>query len=365
MARFLCRSSHRYGQLNLVMRRSLSAEPVFSLSHQLSRSSPRFLSTSLPRMTTEDEATDNVEPIAEAPEPEVLIEKMESLHIMTIGINRPDKRNCVNTTTSEELKLAFQDFEEDDNMYCCVFHGLGGNFCAGYDLDELADLKDEGHFANKIAEILMDQGPMGPTRMELSKPVIAAVNGYCVAGGLELALMCDLRVVEENSKMGFLNRRFGVPLIDGGTVRLTALIGVSRAMDLILTGRMIEAKEAHEMGLANRVVSTGTGYGQAVNLAKELVKFPQACLRADRASAIHSTYSGKTVEDDMSFESQNAAHVLTTEAVAGAKKFMSGMGRSGKFNVNAIAPPEDWQKEFSEMKKKNDAEKNTAQDEKT
>jgi len=347
------------------MSRTLSSEPIFALSREFPKTSPRFLSTSSSRMSTEGETTDTGEAVTETPEPEVLIEKLDSLHIMTIGINRPDKRNCVNTTTSEELKLAFQDFEEDDTMYCCVFHGLGGNFCAGYDLDELADLKDEGHFANKIAEILMDQGPMGPTRMELSKPVIAAVNGYCVAGGLELALMCDLRVVEENSKMGFLNRRFGVPLIDGGTVRLPALIGVSRAMDLILTGRMIEAKEAHEIGLANRVVSTGTGYGQAVNLAKELVKFPQACLRADRTSALHAIYSGKTVEDDMSFESQNAAHVLTTEAVAGAKKFMSGMGRSGKFNVNTIAPPEDWQKEFSEMKKKNDAEKVNSQDEKT
>jgi len=287
--------------------------------------------------------------------PLVIIDKMESLHIMTIGINREKKRNCVDTPTSEQLKMAFQDFEHDDNMYCCVLHGVGGNFSAGYDLDELAELKDD--LPNKIAEILMDSGPMGPTNMELSKPVIAAVNGYCVAGGLELALMCDLRVVEENTKLGFLNRRFGVPLIDGGTVRLPALIGLSRAMDLILTGRMIDAREALASGIANRVVSTGTAFGQAVNLAKELTKFPQECLRADRMSAIHSTFSGKTMENDLAFESENAAHVLTTEAVAGAKKFMSGLGRSGKFNVSQVAEPEEWQKEFNEMKKMDEEKK--------
>ena len=215
-------------------------------------------------------------------------EIMEKFHIMTIGINRPEKRNAVNTHTGEVLKEAFLDFESDDNMYVAVIHGLGGNFCAGYDLEELSELEDD--ISNKVAEILMDQGPMGPTKMELTKPVIAAVNGYCVAGGLELAIMCDLRVVEENSKLGFLNRRFGVPLIDGATVRLPALIGLSRAMDLILTGRLLEPKEALDWGLANRVVTTGTAFGQALNLAKEIVKFPQECLRADRESTLYATY---------------------------------------------------------------------------
>ena len=157
------------------------------------------------------------EKAVDEPKSSVLVEKMEDLHIMTIGINRPDKRNSVNTETAEHLKMAFNDFEIDDNMYCAVLHGLGGNFCAGYDLEELSELEED--LANKIAEILMDQGPMGPTKMQISKPVIAAVNGFCVAGGLELAIMCDLRVVEDNCKLGFLNRRFGVPLIDGGTVR--------------------------------------------------------------------------------------------------------------------------------------------------
>jgi len=268
----------------------------------------------------------------------VVVEKMSSLHIMTIGINRPEKRNCVNTETAERLKEAFHDFEMDENMYCAVLYGLGGTFCAGYDLEELSELEED--LANKIAEILMDQGPMGPTKMTINKPVIAAVNGFCVAGGLELALMCDLRVVEENSKLGFLNRRFGVPLIDGGTVRLPELIGLSRAMDLILTGRLVEPREALDWGLANRVVSTGTAFGQAVNLAKEIVKFPQECLRADRESALHATFSAKNIDEAMSFESENSAQVLTTEAIIGAKKFTAGLGRSGKFNVNQVKEKE-------------------------
>lgn len=298
-------------------------------------------------------ATEEAAPPAAAAEEEedvVLVEKMENLHIMTVGINRPEKRNCVNTETAEKLKLAFQDFESDENMYCLVLHGLGGNFCAGYDLEELSSLEE--NLANKIAEILMDQGPMGPTKMQLSKPVIAAINGYCVAGGLELAIMCDLRVVEENSKLGFLNRRFGVPLIDGATVRLPALIGLSRAMDLILTGRLLEPKDALDWGLANRVVATGTAYGQAVNLAKEIVKFPQECLRCDRKSTLHATFSSRDLDDAMEFESQNSAKVLTTEAVQGAKKFLAGLGRGGKFNVNQAAEKTEWQKELDEMKAK-------------
>jgi len=292
----------------------------------------------LRNFTTEPPAEITEEVVQVVPEGCVVVEKMEGLHIMTIGINRPEKRNCVNTETAEHLKEAFHDFETDDDMYCAVLHGLGGTFCAGYDLEELSELEED--LANKIAEILMDQGPMGPTKMTINKPIIAAVNGFCVAGGLELAIMCDLRVVEESSKLGFLNRRFGVPLIDGGTVRLPELIGLSRAMDLILTGRMIEPKEALDWGLANRVVSTGTAFGQAVNLAKEIVKFPQECLRADRESALHATFSSQNIDEAMSFESENSAQVLTTEAIIGAKKFTAGLGRSGKFNVNQVKEKE-------------------------
>jgi len=307
--------------------------------------------SSIFRMFSDAKAPSSDDQLPEEPKVEdsVVVEKLDSLHIMTIGINRPAKRNSVNTATAEKLKLAFQDFESDDDMYCCVLHGLGGTFCAGYDLEELAELED--NLANKIAEILMDQGPMGPTKMALSKPVIAAIDGYCVAGGLEMALMCDLRVVEENAKLGFLNRRFGVPLIDGGTVRLPELIGLSRAMDLILTGRLLEPKEALDWGLANRVVATGTVFGQAVNLAKELVKFPQECLKVDRQSALNATFSAKNMESAMEFESQNAVAVLTTEAIQGAKKFEAGLGRGGKFNMGSLKPKEDWEQELEEMKK--------------
>jgi len=273
-------------------------------------------------------------------QPSVIVDRLEGMPIVTIGINRPEKRNSVDTETSEALKLAFQEFEHDPDLHCAVLHGLGGNFCSGYDLEELSELDNSGNLANKMAEILMDQGPMGPTKMYLTKPVIAAVNGYCVAGGLELAIMCDLRVVEENSKMGFLNRRFGVPLIDGGTVRLPKLIGLSRAMDLILTGRMLDPKEALDWGLANRVCTTGTAYGQAVNLAKEIVKFPQDCLLADRGSAIFAAYDARSREEAMDYETEHSASVLTTEAIQGAKKFTAGWGRSGKFNVNKVAEPE-------------------------
>jgi len=310
---------------------------------QSSITSYRFLSDDTSKGETE-EASEVVE--------NVVTEKYDSLHIMSIAINRPKKRNCVNEDTAEKLKFALQEFEQDENMHCCVLHGLGGNFCAGYDLEELAELEE--NLANKVAEMLMDQGPMGPTKMSISKPIIAAIDGYCVAGGLELALMCDLRVAEESSKLGFLNRRFGVPLIDGGTVRLPELIGLSRAMDLILTGRLIDPKEAGEWGLVNRVVATGTAFGQAFNLAKDIVKFPQECLRCDRESAYHATFSARNIEEALEYESENAAKVLTTEAVLGAKKFMAGLGRGGKFNVNQVGETASWQTELNEMKEKKD-----------
>jgi len=328
--------------------RSVSSAPLLSTLHvntstNCLRGSRNFCSETPPEPLTEKE-------------PCIIVDKLEGLHIVTIGINRPEKRNCVDTATSEALKVAFQEFEADEELHCAVIHGLGGNFSAGYDLEELSELGTEGQLANKIAEILMDQGPMGPTKMHLTKPVIAAVNGYCVGGGLELALMCDLRVVEESSKMGFLNRRFGVPLIDGGSVRLQSLIGLSRALDLILTGRLLDPREALDWGLANRVCSNGTALGIAVNLAKEIVKFPQECLRADRESTLNASYSARNLEEAMNYESENSAAVLTTEAIEGAKKFTAGWGRSGKFNVNKVGEAEDWEKEFEELKKRKKGE---------
>jgi len=357
MTRSLSRVMRLHGIRSSVGVQRRALVPLFKELNEQNLFSPLPCINSQFRSYCDASANENKESNPEEavkPEETVIVDRLDSLHIMTIGINRPEKRNCVNTDTAEKLKLAFQEFENDEEMYCCVLHGLGGSFCAGYDLEELSELEE--NLANKIAEILMDQGPMGPTKMQLTKPIIAAIDGYCVAGGLELALMCDLRVVEDNAKLGFLNRRFGVPLIDGGTVRLPELIGLSRAMDLILTGRILQPKEALDWGLANRVVATGTAYGQAVNLAKEVVKFPQDCLKADRASAYNATFSAKNLDEAMEYESQNAAAVLTTEAIEGAKKFTAGLGRGGKFNVTSVQEQKDWQKELGEMKRKKEEE---------
>lgn len=287
----------------------------------------------------------------------VVVEKMEDFKIVSIGINRPAKRNCVNKSTANKLYDAFSDFENDDNLNCAVLHGLGGNFSAGYDLSELAKIEKDD-IANELASLMMDRGPMGPTRMEFTKPVVASISGYCVAGGLELALMCDIRVMEESAKTGVLNRRFGVPLIDGGSVRLPELIGLSRALDLIITGRMVEAKEAMQMGLVNRVAKVGTAYGQAVQLATEIARLPQECLRADRLSAYHATFASKSLEDSLQFESDNAIHVISQESLEGAKKFVKGLGRSGKFNVNPAVEKEQWEVEHETMKREaNEADK--------
>lgn len=173
--------------------------------------------------------------------------------------------------------------------------------------------------------------------MLLSKPVIAAVDGFAVAGGLELSLWCDLRVVETTAIMGVYCRRFGVPLIDGGTVRLTKLIGLSRALDLILTGRGINGKEAFEFGIANRLVPVGTALGQAFNLARSLVKFPQECLRMDRKSAYYSTFEAKSHEDALKYEFENAKHVIVEESIQGAQKFVKeGIGKHGKFVLDKV-----------------------------
>ncbi|XP_069073212.1 enoyl-CoA hydratase EchA19-like isoform X2 [Pleurodeles waltl] len=245
--------------------------------------------------------------------------------IMTIGINRPEVRNAVNAQTASELLQAFQSFEKDTSLTAAVLHGIGGNFCAGYDLKEVAQNQTSLSIGQDVTK---NPSPMGPARMQFSKPVIAAVSGYAVAGGLELSLLADLRVAEQSAIFGVFCRRFGVPLIDGGTVRLPQLIGLSRALDLILTGRSVGAQEALEFGLANRVVPDGQALKCAIELAEEISAFPQACMRADRASAYHSTFDATSFYEAMQFETDNSMHALV-ESVQGARRFHSGEGRGG------------------------------------
>ncbi|KAM9308686.1 enoyl-CoA hydratase EchA19-like [Gastrophryne carolinensis] len=247
--------------------------------------------------------------------------------IITIGINRPEARNAVNPETASQLVQAFHEFEKDPSLTAAVLHGIGGNFCAGYDLKEVANNYDS---LNIDPDVTTGPGPMGPSRMQFSKPVIAAVSGYAVAGGLELSLLADLRVVEESATFGVFCRRFGVPLIDGGTVRLPQIIGLSRALDLILTGRPVKAQEAYNFGLANRVVPDGQGLKCAIELAKNISSFPQKTLRADRASAYYSTFDAISFTDAMQYEFHNGIKAAIEESVDGARKFSAGAGRKGK-----------------------------------
>ncbi|MCV7108470.1 crotonase/enoyl-CoA hydratase family protein [Mycolicibacterium chitae] len=240
--------------------------------------------------------------------------------VTTVIMNRPQARNAVNGPAAAELFAAFEEFDADDAASVAVLWGDGGTFCAG------ADLKAFGTPESNRTEP-DGPGPMGPTRMNLSKPVIAAVSGYAVAGGLELALWCDLRIAEADAVFGVFCRRWGVPLIDGGTVRLPRLIGHSRAMDLILTGRAVDAQEALAIGLANRVVPKGQARQAAEELAAELATLPQGCLRADRASAIQQW--GMTETDAMADEFTSLSRVAA-ESLRGARRFADGAGRHGR-----------------------------------
>ncbi|GHE90107.1 enoyl-CoA hydratase [Streptomyces werraensis] len=242
--------------------------------------------------------------------------------VTTVVLSRPGARNAVDGPTAAELADAFRAFEADDEARAAVLWGEGGTFCAGADLKALGTER-----ANRVAED--GDGPMGPTRLRLSKPVIAAVSGHAVAGGLELALWCDLRVAEEDAVFGVFCRRWGVPLIDGGTVRLPRLIGTSRAMDMILTGRPVPAAEAYAMGLANRVVPVGRARAEAEELAASLTRFPQACLRSDRASVLEQEGLGE--EEALAAELRHGAAVLA-ESLEGAARFASGAGRHGAFD---------------------------------
>jgi enoyl-CoA hydratase len=238
--------------------------------------------------------------------------------VTTVVIDRPEARNAVDRATAEELVAAFMAYDADDSQSVAVLTGAGGTFCAG------ADLKA---WDNRIEPD--GDGPMGPTRLRLGKPVIAAVEGYAVAGGLELALWCDLRVAATDATFGVFCRRWGVPLIDGGTVRLPRLIGTSRAMDLVLTGRAFGADEAERIGLVNRVVPSGSARTHAEALAAELAAFPQECLRNDRLSLLEQ--DGLEEQDAMARELGYGVRSLQAGAAEGARRFADGEGRHGSF----------------------------------
>ncbi len=250
----------------------------------------------------------------------VRIEKQGS--VFTVVLHRPEARNAVDRPTADALVEAFLAFERDDEARVAVLFGEGGTFCAG------ADLKSFGtDRQNRIDP--SGSGPMGPSRMALSKPVIAAIAGHAVAGGLELASWCDLRVAEADAVLGVFCRRWGVPLIDGGTVRLPRMIGLSHALDLILTGRAVGADEALRIGLVNRVVPQGTARAAAEQLAREIAAFPQLCMRADRASAV-SQFDHPLPEAILQ-EFNGGLAALHAEGVQGAARFASGAGRHGDF----------------------------------
>jgi enoyl-CoA hydratase len=245
--------------------------------------------------------------------------------VTTVILSRPEVRNAVDGPTAEALADAFRRFDADPDAEVAVLWGAGGTFCSGADLKAIGTER-----ANRVQP--GGDGPMGPTRMRLSKPVIAAISGHAVAGGLELALWCDLRVAESDAVLGVFSRRWGVPLIDGGAVRLPRLIGLSRAMDLILTGRPVAAPEAHEMGLVNRLVPPGQARPAAEQLAAEIAGFPSTCLRNDRLSVLEQ--EGRTAEQAMAGELRRGLASLAADGMDGARRFAAGAGRHGDFTAH-------------------------------
>ena len=240
--------------------------------------------------------------------------------ILVVTIDRPDRRNAVDRATAIELSRAFRDFDADASLSVAVLTGAGGHFCSGFDLKALAE--------GTGPDVEEGDGPMGPTYLSLSKPVIAAIEGYCVAGGMELALWCDLRLAAENAVLGIFNRRFGVPLVDGGTVRLARIAGQGLAMDLILTGRSIGAVEAAQYGLINRLVEPGAALPEAVALSKRIAAFGQAGLRNDRMSLLEQW--GVPLDQALANELRWGRKTMETgEALDGARRFAAGEGRQG------------------------------------
>jgi enoyl-CoA hydratase len=262
----------------------------------------------------------------------VHVEKLGAVTVVTL--DRPDVRNAVDSETARALHQAFLAFDADEQAAVAVFHGANGHFCAGWDLQFGARMAQRGDGAQVLSHLDFPPankaplGPMGPSRLLLSKPVIAAVSGAAVAGGMELALWCDMRVMEEDAYFGVYCRRFGVPLIDGGTVRLPRLVGMGHAMDLILTGRKVQAEEALRMGLANRVVPRGGARDAAIELAQQLAKFPQATMRADRLNAYEQW--DLPLDRALQLEWKRGKHRIA-DGLQGAGRFAAGEGRHGKF----------------------------------
>ena len=257
-------------------------------------------------------------------------------HVTTVVHSRPEARNAMDPDSADSLVDAFLAFEADDDAHVAVLWGEGGAFCAGWDLKFVASLSPaalERQLAfpeqDPVDLNTVPRGPLGPTRLALSKPVIAAIAGPAVAGGMELALWCDIRVMEEHAYLGVYCRRWGIPLIDGGTVRLPRLVGQGRALEIILTGRKVVAEECLRIGACESVVPDGDSRAAAEAMAQEIARFPQVCVRADRRSAIRQ--HGMTVRDAMKFEWQNGQSPMHEEAVNGATRFSDGLGRHGDY----------------------------------
>jgi enoyl-CoA hydratase len=255
--------------------------------------------------------------------------------VWTIIHSRPEARNAMDPAHSKALFEAFVDFDRDDDASVAVFWGEGGAFCAGWDLKQAASLDDEDDGVSALAfgrttDEGHSRGPMGPSRLQLSKPVIAAIAGPAVAGGMELAIWADIRVMEKSAYMGVYCRRWGVPLIDGGTVRLPRLVGEGRALDLIMTGRQVMADECERIGLCEYVVDDGDARTKAESLAHEIARFPQLCVRADIASAKASYGLDLTAALEQEFVNSKA--MVRAEGIEGARRFADGAGRSGIFD---------------------------------
>jgi enoyl-CoA hydratase len=254
--------------------------------------------------------------------------------VTVVSINRPAVRNAVDRETAEALADTFREFDADPDAAVAILTGEAGTFCAGADLKALA-AGDPNRFAPD------GDAPMGVSRLRLSKPVIAAISGHAVAGGLELAIWADLRVADKDAVLGVFCRRWGVPLIDGGTVRLPRLIGMGHAMDLILTGRPVSAEEAQRMGLVNRISPTGASLEYALALARELIRFPQTCMREDRLSALEQ--EGLTEVEAMATEHEHGKISLASDTLVGASRFAAGSGRHGSFTDLGTANGDDRQ----------------------